>query len=127
MRILAVETSSKRGSIALYNNGSVKEVCFSESFDHGYLLVAKIKELLCNENIEISSIDVLGVDYGPGSYTGLRIGIACVKTLAFMCREFFKKDIKIVTVGSLDVLAFGVNLWCSVAEFVELYVPSLKP
>ena len=56
MIILAVETSSRRGSAALCVDGTVTEACFSEDFDHGFLLVEKTRELL--ENSEISLKDM---------------------------------------------------------------------
>ena len=83
--ILCIETSSKNCSIALSKNGSLvalKEY-FDENYCHGEKLHVLISEVLSLERILIKDIDAFSLSYGPGSYTGLRIGASAVKGFGF--------------------------------------------
>jgi tRNA threonylcarbamoyladenosine biosynthesis protein TsaB len=81
--ILAVETATLAGSIALMRG---EEVIGSSSGDpaisHSNTLLADLDQLLAGTKIKLPEIDLFAVAAGPGSFTGLRIGIATVKALA---------------------------------------------
>jgi tRNA threonylcarbamoyladenosine biosynthesis protein TsaB len=87
MWILAVETSSRIGSCALLQDAAVVH---SRTFDrgmiHGTELGPAVQNLLHSESITPNDLEGIAVSIGPGSYTGLRIGVAFAKTLAYVVR-----------------------------------------
>lgn len=100
MLILAVETSSACGSIALARNRELLvELDLGEGLVHGRSLVPRIKEALQTTNLDLHQVDMLAISIGPGSFTGLRVGCICVKTLAYALRR------PVAEVSSLEVLA----------------------
>jgi tRNA threonylcarbamoyladenosine biosynthesis protein TsaB len=99
-RGLALETSGRTGSIALVENGAVTaEQTFSHGLKHAAGLLPLIDQLIRHTGWTPSSIQYLYVSHGPGSFTGLRIGVTLAKTLALVTGA------KIVPVPSLAVLA----------------------
>ncbi len=83
MKVLAVETSTLTGSVAIVDDTQViAETTLSVSLQHSERLMPAIEELLRNATIHLSEIDLFAVSQGPGSFTGLRIGVAAVQGLA---------------------------------------------
>jgi len=102
MILLAVETSSVRGSLALRDGSKpAREILFEEGLVHGREVTARLEELLRLEGLEPGAIGAIAVGIGPGSYTGLRVGVTAAKSLAFALR------IPVVAESSLLVLAAG--------------------
>jgi len=102
MIILGIDTSSVRGGVALVSEGEVAaQKDFEAELAHGKELVPSIKEILEKERLKVSEIDAIAVCVGPGSYTGLRIGVASAKTLAWSL------GCKLVAVSSLEAIATG--------------------
>jgi tRNA threonylcarbamoyladenosine biosynthesis protein TsaB len=102
MILLAMETSSVRGSLALREGSKpAREILFEEGLVHGREVTARLEELLRLEGLEPASIGAIAVGIGPGSYTGLRVGVTAAKSLAFALR------IPVVAESSLLVLAAG--------------------
>lgn len=82
--ILAIETSTTNCSIALWSDNKV--ICSKENSEqsaHSRLLTVMINDLLAENNFEIKSLNAIAVSIGPGSYTGLRIGVSVVKGLCY--------------------------------------------
>ncbi len=101
MKILAVETSSVRGSVALLDGDRVLgEKGLGEGSQHARALVASADALLGGHP---EAVDLLAVSAGPGSYTGLRVGITFAKTFAV------QRGTPLVTVSSLDVIAANIS------------------
>jgi tRNA threonylcarbamoyladenosine biosynthesis protein TsaB len=100
MKALSLETSGRIGSIALAEDGVT---IASEQFDYGLQNAAKILPLidqLCRAHRwKPADLAELYLSIGPGSFTGLRIGVTLVKTLAFATGA------KVVPVQTVDVLA----------------------
>ncbi|MFH1422547.1 MAG: tRNA (adenosine(37)-N6)-threonylcarbamoyltransferase complex dimerization subunit type 1 TsaB [Planctomycetota bacterium] len=114
MIILGIETSSPYGGVAVIRDNSIlADKTFTDEFIHGKELVLSIKEILENSHIKPAEIDVIAVCIGPGSYTGVRIGIACAKTLAWSLH------CKLTGVSSLEALAFAVK-HCSAKHIVPV-------
>jgi tRNA threonylcarbamoyladenosine biosynthesis protein TsaB len=87
MWILAVETSSRIGSCALLQDSVVRHArTFDRGMIHGTELGPAVQDLLRAESITPTDLDGISVSIGPGSYTGLRIGVAFAKTLAYVVR-----------------------------------------
>ena len=100
MILLAIETSSSRGSLALFVDGTLsREVCFPEGLLHGREITARLDDMLRAEGLRARSLGAIAVSVGPGSYTGLRVGVTAAKTLAFAL------GIPVVPESSLKVMA----------------------
>jgi tRNA threonylcarbamoyladenosine biosynthesis protein TsaB len=81
--ILAIETATLAGSIALVRNEDVIASFNGDpGISHSNTLLADLDKLLSETSTELAQIDLFAVAAGPGSFTGLRIGIATVKALA---------------------------------------------
>jgi tRNA threonylcarbamoyladenosine biosynthesis protein TsaB len=102
-RILAVDTTAEFGSLALVENGmAVEEVLLHSPDGFGHVLFGQIEQLLERNGWSVDSIDVFASASGPGSFTGVRVGLAAVKGLA----EAVSKPV--VAVSNLQALAsFG--------------------
>ena len=82
--ILNIDTAVDVASICLAKDGKVLSIAKNESQkDHASWLHIAIKEIFEKNNLELGSVDTLAVTRGPGSYTGLRIGIATAKGICF--------------------------------------------
>jgi tRNA threonylcarbamoyladenosine biosynthesis protein TsaB len=104
MLILALDTTTQAGSIALVRDDVVLAVGTGDpSCTHGERLPADIVRLLTCHDIALSAIDVYAVAAGPGSFTGLRIGIATMQGLALAHRK------GLVGVSALDAIALSAQ------------------
>ena len=85
MNILAVETSGFEGSIAIKCDGNAVDERFlsAEGRRHAQTLVMEVKRLLLDHHLSPSAIDAVAVSVGPGSFTGLRVGVVFAKTFAW--------------------------------------------
>jgi tRNA threonylcarbamoyladenosine biosynthesis protein TsaB len=83
--ILHLETATKVCSVALSLNGELKQLKEIEEagFSHGENLTSLIEEVLRDEGIEASNLHAVSIASGPGSYTGLRIGVSTAKGLCY--------------------------------------------
>lgn len=100
MIVLGIETSASRGGIALVRDGQMLgERVFEEGLVHGREIAPAIKHVTDEAGVSLKSLDLIAVDTGPGSYTGVRIGVASAKTLAWAL------ETKLAAVLSLDALA----------------------
>jgi tRNA threonylcarbamoyladenosine biosynthesis protein TsaB len=109
MHFLVIDTSGRHGSIALARSAAtgveVTELVSLEGGTFSAELVPKIAALLNRHNVRNSDIEVFIVVSGPGSFTGLRIGLTVVKGLA----EVLKKPIVPVSLLEAVALAGGEN------------------
>lgn len=84
MLILACDTSGPAVSTALYQDGSMRvELTREIGLRHARTFVPQIEETLCLGGRTLADVDVLAAVNGPGSYTGLRIGLAAVQAMAY--------------------------------------------
>ncbi len=104
MKILSLETSSKRFSLA---TGDGEKVIKSRTMVLDKILsdsiIPAIDRILKDSKWKLSDIDALVVGLGPGSFTSLRVGVATVKGLAFAA------DKQVVGIPSLDAIAFNIG------------------
>ena len=104
MLILAISTSSKICSVALLeNNTKLKELNIDNLKTHSENLVPLIDELLVSTNKTVSEIGLIACDVGPGSFTGIRIGISTAKAIAEV------NQIPVVSCSSLEGLSYNLN------------------
>jgi tRNA threonylcarbamoyladenosine biosynthesis protein TsaB len=103
IRGLAIETSSRIGSVALVEDGSVAaDDTFPHGLQHAARIIPAIESLCQKLGWKSSDIRQIYVSAGPGSFTGLRIGITLAKTLAFA------SGAQLVAVPTVNVLAENV-------------------
>ncbi len=95
--ILGIETSTDICSVALLRDGEV--VSIREGGEHARMLAVYIDEVLREASIAASALDAVAVSAGPGSYTGLRIGVSTAKGLCYAL------GIPLIAIGSLEALA----------------------
>jgi tRNA threonylcarbamoyladenosine biosynthesis protein TsaB len=104
--ILNIETASKNCSVSISKNGiiiALKEIN-EGGYTHAENLHPFIEEVLKISNLNINNIDAVAVSKGPGSYTGLRIGVSAAKGICFAI------DKPLISVGTLKVLASQLNI-----------------
>ena len=97
--ILNIETSTEVCSVSISKNGEL--LCMKETVEgmsHSQLLTVFIEELLAENNLELNQLDAVAVSKGPGSYTGLRIGVSVAKGLCYGL------DIPLLSVNSLEIM-----------------------
>jgi tRNA threonylcarbamoyladenosine biosynthesis protein TsaB len=99
MLILALDTTTRGGSLALMRDGGLLEVFAGDAArTHATRLPGDILDCLARHRLAIGEVELYGVAVGPGSFTGLRMGIASVQGLAFA------NDRPVVGVSALDAL-----------------------
>ncbi len=104
MRILALDTASRTCSAALMEDRAlVAEWSLGNGRTHATHLMIMIDQILRISGVAITDVDGFAVSRGPGSFTGLRIGISTIKALALSMEK------PLVGVSSLDALAFQAS------------------
>ena len=87
MKILALETSAKSVSCAVVEDGAPLASAYQcTGLTHSRTLLPMVDAMLKNADLTLDDINAIAIAAGPGSFTGLRIGIAAVKGLAWGCR-----------------------------------------
>lgn len=101
MLILGIDTSTNVGTVAIYSDvkGTLGEISVNINKTHSENIMVMIDELFKLTNTTINDIDKIAVSIGPGSFTGIRIGVAVAKGLASAT------NCKIVGVNELDIIA----------------------
>ena len=100
MNILSIETATDWCGIALFINGDCKQKIQKKiPKKHSEQLPVYYNELILNSSFNDNELDAIAVSIGPGSFTGLRIGLGFAKGLAF------SKSIPIIPVPTLDIIA----------------------
>lgn len=101
-RLLAVDTSTAAMSVALLEGEQlVRESLYHAERNHSIFLLPMIHALLLQQEQELANLQAVAVGIGPGSYTGIRIGVTTMKTIAWSCK------LPIVGVSSLEAMALG--------------------
>ncbi len=104
--ILNIETSTKNCSVAIAKEGKIlyaREIN-DGNYSHAEKLHPFILDVLSESKISISSIDAIAVSKGPGSYTGLRIGVSASKGLCFALNK------SLISVDTLNSLAHAIDI-----------------
>ena len=111
MKILCIDTSSNLCSIAILEDTTlISKLELDNGLTHSETLMPLINKIFTENNINLNDIDLLVSDIGPGSFTGIRIGVAT-------CKAFSDSlDIPCIGVSSLEALAYNIkndSLICS--------------
>lgn len=100
--MLGIDTSGKTASAALYEDGiMLGQTSVYTSKTHSQVILPMVKKIISDCGKELSQLTDIAVSAGPGSYTGIRIGIAAVKAMSFAL------DIPCYAVSSLEGLAYN--------------------
>ena len=103
MKILAVDTSATAASVAVAEeNKLIGEFSINTALTHSQTLMPMVDVLLKNTGLSVNDINAVAVNAGPGSFTGVRIGVAAVKGIAF------PKNLPCVSVSTLESMAYNM-------------------
>lgn len=104
--ILNIETATKNCSVSIAKNGETilcKEIA-EEGYSHAEKLHVFIEEVIAESGVSVQDLNAIAVSQGPGSYTGLRIGVSAAKGLCYAL------NIPLIAVDTLQTLASQVSV-----------------
>ncbi|ACL75178.1 tRNA (adenosine(37)-N6)-threonylcarbamoyltransferase complex dimerization subunit type 1 TsaB [Ruminiclostridium cellulolyticum] len=115
MRILAVDTSTNVASAAILEDEVIiGEYNCNRGKTHSQRLMPMVQHLMETAGLTVSDIDAFSASIGPGSFTGLRIGVTTIKAMAFAAEK------PVISVHTLDALAYNIpfaeNLVCPMID-----------
>ena len=118
--ILVIETATKNCSLALCENGITKEsIDYNDgNFSHAEKLHVFIEEILSKSDRKFKDLNAIAVSKGPGSYTGLRIGVSACKGLCYGL------NIPLISIETLEILARTYLVENRIAE-QDLLIPMI--
>jgi len=103
-KFLLIDTSTNCCSVAISDSGHVlHQELKCEGYEHASLLPNFVNECLKNQDIALKNIDAIGISIGPGSYTGLRVGLSFAKALCYA------NQIPLITISTLEMMACGMK------------------
>jgi len=102
MKLLAINSSEKQAEISLLNEENKIVHKMDANKSHSEFLLQEIENLLTENNLTIQDINFLSVNIGPGSFTGIRIGISFVKAFMFVLNQ------KAVCVSNFDIISYNI-------------------
>ena len=104
--ILNVDTTGKKAMVCLSDGGAVvHSITDSQPMQHAAFLQPAIQQIMAETGLKLPNLDAVSVSNGPGSYTGLRVGLASAKGL---CHALGKP---LITLDTLQVMAKGAQLY----------------
>lgn len=104
MKILCIDTSSKLCGVGIFENEkSIDKIELNNGLTHSETLMPILKQILEKNSLVLKDFDLIAIDIGPGSFTGIRIGVATAKA--------FSDSLTIPCVGidSLEILAYQIK------------------
>ena len=106
MKILAIESSAKAASVCITDDGRlIAEAYQNNGLTHSTTIMPMAAHMLDTCGMDLEQIDKIAVAAGPGSFTGLRIGVAAAKGLSWAC------DIPVCGVSTLAAMAHQASFW----------------
>lgn len=103
MKILAIDTSATAASVCLAGEDKILGSFYTNTaLTHSQTLVPMIDQVLKTTQTDVDELDYIAVNAGPGSFTGVRIGVAAAKGLAF------KNNVPCVSVSTLESMAYNM-------------------
>lgn len=98
--LLALETTDAQASVALYRKGEVYERIINSDRRHEETVMPAVADFMQVEHAELNELEGLCVDVGPGSFTGVRIGVCHANAMAYAL------GIPVISVNALEALAY---------------------
>ncbi|MEQ8908329.1 MAG: tRNA (adenosine(37)-N6)-threonylcarbamoyltransferase complex dimerization subunit type 1 TsaB [Vicingaceae bacterium] len=103
-RILALETSTKNCSVAIFENGKlIDAIEEGGAYSHAEKLALFVDQLLSRNKLDYQDLKAVAVSKGPGSYTGLRIGVSLAKGLCYSL------SLPLISIETLQHMAWGAR------------------
>lgn len=99
MKLVAVDTTTRTTSVALFEDGAL--ACSLSREGHGDMVLSLVSEMLASRGLRARDVARWAVDIGPGSFTGVRVGVSTVKGIAFATGA------EVVAVDAFDALTGG--------------------
>ena len=135
VKILCADTTSDLCSVSLFENGdNIGNECSSKERSHSKLLLKLIDDLMKKSKIRIKDIDCFSISKGPGSYTGLRIGVSTFKGLSFSLKKplIGINTLDLMTESALDLIDESKFYLCPMVDarrmevFTKMFDQDLK-
>jgi tRNA threonylcarbamoyladenosine biosynthesis protein TsaB len=102
--ILNIDTALDKASVCISDDGRVLQLAINETRnDHAAWLHITISDLLQKSQLSVNALNAIAVSIGPGSYTGLRVGLSAAKGFCYALK------IPLLTVNTLEIMAFAVR------------------
>ena len=119
--ILNIDTASENAHVSLAKDGQVLySLASGAQKEHAAFLQTAIQELIKTTGVHLKDVDAVAVTAGPGSYTGLRVGLASAKGLCYALK------IPLITIGTLEVLTVSaLQLYPPAADENILFCPMM--
>jgi tRNA threonylcarbamoyladenosine biosynthesis protein TsaB len=122
--ILNIDTSTQQASVSLSENGNcIRLLASKEQKEHASFIQPAIDKILKEQNIPPKDLAAIAVTEGPGSYTGLRVGMATAKGLCYAL------NIPLITIGTLEVMTVAaihsLNLSGIPVNEADLFCPMI--
>ena len=118
--ILQIDTATEHASICLSSNGiSLLSKVSTDQKNHGSFLQPAILELMAEYGQQLSDLDAIAVSEGPGSYTGLRVGLASAKGLCYALEK------PLIMINTLKIIAVSAIKSIGESQNAHLYVPMI--
>lgn len=103
--ILNIETSTTNCSVTLAENGKELVSCaINDGYKHSERLMTFVNQVFVDSQRKMSDLDAIAISEGPGSYTGLRIGVSAAKGISYAL------DKPLIAINSLEIMASAVSL-----------------
>ena len=116
---LLIETSLILGEVAIFHNGKLIRRAFDENAVHTRMLIPNLDALLRELNIDFADIDAIFVNRGPGSHTGVRVGITTARMLAYETNK------TLLGVSALEILALKAMQTLDSVEKYKILLPTV--
>lgn len=114
MKILSITTSSPICGVAILENSTlIKQINLDNGLTHSESLMPIIKQILKETNLTLNDINLLITDIGPGSFTGIRIGISTIKAFVDSL------NIPAIGINSLEGLAYNVQTPTIICSLID--------
>lgn len=118
--ILQIDTATEKAHVGIARDGNLLQVLWSNSQkDHASFLQMAIAQLMEKEGIALADIDAVSVTMGPGSYTGLRVGMASAKGLCYVINK------PLITLNTLEVIALSTMMEVHTGAADALFCPMI--
>jgi tRNA threonylcarbamoyladenosine biosynthesis protein TsaB len=116
--ILNIDTATPSASICLAESGVQVAICHNDNQqDHASWLHTAIERMIAGSNYQLKDLEAVGLSAGPGSYTGLRVGMAAAKGLCYALK------IPLITENTLLMMAFAATL--QIDDLSVLFCPMI--